>query len=307
MASGTRSRNQMQEQYSDPRRGSVEHPSKQDISLLILEELREFKKLFKKEIREELKDTREEIRSDTHKEIESLASKIDRMTGEFKDLKTEVEQLTTQTKDLEKKTSNIMTDQQNVNMSFLLQEVRYRERNIKLRGLPEAEKEQIFDRIIPALAEYIETSEETLNWQIEKIFRINSRLAKEKNLDRDIAICFTNARLRNKVCSQNLEKKLIIEDKEIEIYKDIPIQILRRRQDYRFLTQELLKNNIKYRWDTFEGIVFSYRQKRYKIDNLDKAKDFYRRIVERDKKPEEERTKGKKAKDVDKETTIQGE
>lgn len=161
---------------------------------------------------------------------------------------------------------------------ILLQEIRYRERSAKIRGLPEKEKERLLDSLVPETAKYLDLSEESVDLQIKKIFRINSTFAKERNLSRDTAICFTNSRIREKLCQLSYEEKMVIEGKEIEIFRDMPAYVLKKRQDYRFLTQLLQRKEIRYRWEKVEGIMVTYRHKRYKIHTIERAKEFYRKL-----------------------------
>lgn len=73
----------------------------------------------------------------------------------------------------------------------------------------------------------------------------------------------------------------------IEIYKDLPLQIIRKRQEYKFLTMLLQKNEIFYRWDKIEGIIFNYRQRRYKLNSIEQAKFFFEKFNRENREREE--------------------
>lgn len=301
MATGTRSKTQTQTQvptqtriFSNSRRGSLEISDKQpDIAMTILKELRDFKI----QSRQELKETREEIRLDVRREIGELSKKIDIMTREATEIRAEVEEVIVKTKDLDRRTERIIKDREIDRQNILSQEIRYRERSVKIRGLPEMDNENLIARLLPDLANYLDIPDETLDLQIEKAFRINSTFAKERKLPRDIALCFTNLRIREKLCQLSYEERLIIDDKELEIFRDIPANVLKKRQDYRFLTQLLQKLDIRYRWEKIEGITLTYGQKRYRINTIEKAKEIYRKLMAKRKKEEEkerrEKDKGK--------------
>ncbi|XP_042300103.1 uncharacterized protein LOC121918061 [Sceloporus undulatus] len=90
------------------------------------------------------------------------------------------------------------------------------------------------------------------------------------------------------------EERIVIDDKELEVFRDIPANILKKRQEYRFLTQLLQRLNIRYRWERIEGISLTYGQKRYRINSIEKAKDIYKKLIARKKKEEEKEAKEKK-------------
>ncbi|XP_042332553.1 uncharacterized protein PF11_0207-like [Sceloporus undulatus] len=303
MAAGIRSRTQTQPQaptqtriFSNSRRGSLETSDKPDIAMTILKELRDFKV----QIRQELKDTREEIRLDVHKEIGELSKKIDGMSKDVVELRTEVEEVVVRTKELDRKTERLAKDRETDKQNILIQEIRYRDRSVKIRGLPEKENENLIIQLLPELASYLDIPDETLDLQFEKAFRINSTFAKERNLPRDIVLCFTNSRIREKLCQLNYEERLVIDGKELEVFRDLPANILKKRQEYRFLTQLLQKLNIRYRWERIEGISLTYGQKRYRINSIEKAKDIYKKLIARKKKEEEKEDKEKEKKKDDK-------
>lgn len=50
-----------------------------------------------------------------------------------------------------------------------------------------------------------------------------------------------------------------------------------RRREYRTLTECLRENNIDYRWLIPEGVLFTYRGSRQKINSSMKAKEFLER------------------------------
>lgn len=101
----------MQTRSMTARRGSI---GQADINATILQELREFKKIFKKEIRDELKESRAElkqdmqkIREDVQKDLDGLGRKIDNLTKEISGVKVEIEEVIERTENLEKKNRRV--------------------------------------------------------------------------------------------------------------------------------------------------------------------------------------------------------
>lgn len=298
-----RSQGQMGRQGASGSREEIMEETQTDINVMILQELRQFKKDFKSEIREEmkgeLKDIREEIRTDIQKEMGGISRKIDKLTKELSGIRTEVEDLTIKTKDLDKKTEQIIKEQQIENQFMNQQDSKARERCAKLRGIPEVQNEHLLERMIPILAQYLDISQEMMDLQIEKIYRVYSVIAKERNIPRDVVIWFTNGRLREKLCQRSYVNSLVVDDREIKIFRDLSPQILRKRREYYFLTEVLQRYEIRYRWDRVEGLTITYDQKKYRIDSINKAKEFLRKIKKRKKdtaedeiRKENERKKG---------------
>ncbi|XP_042312742.1 uncharacterized protein PF11_0207-like [Sceloporus undulatus] len=271
--------------HSGNRRDSTDLPNKQqDLTVIILEELREFKKSFKAEIRDEQKSLREEIRLDLQTEIHGIGKKIDSLNKEFKEIKEEVYLNIRKTEELENKIEEIVKIQNKEERALWAQEKKQRDRAIKIRGLPETEGENLETKIIPALANFLDSPEDLINVQIDKLFRIFSKVAQEKGLPRDIAVSFNNSRIRERIIQKNFKEGLTIDNVEVEIYRDLPLSILKQRQQYRFLTALLQRKNISYRWGNIEGVVFMFKERRFKINSLEKAKEFYKRLLQSEEK-----------------------
>lgn len=56
------------------------------------------------------------------------------------------------------------------------------ESNIRLRGVPEGEDENIYESIVEKLAQYLEESPEDISFNFESIYRVNSIYVNRKQL-----------------------------------------------------------------------------------------------------------------------------
>lgn len=261
------------------RRGSTDMATKQtDVIQMLVDEMRSFKA----EIRQELQDNRKELNENLNTGLEKFEKKLDSVANEFIVLKKDVNLLKTKTTTLEEEMKHISEKQRAEENLVLLQELRYRERCLKLRGVPEVAQENIFKIIVKHIADFIGVTEAELEYDVDKIFRVSSTLAKEKHLPRDIVLCLTRTKIREEILQKSYTEKLIIDDKPIGIFKDIPMTILKRRQEYRNLIQLLSKHNINYAWDRLEGVSFMYRQRRYKINTKEKAENFCKKLQKQD-------------------------
>ncbi|XP_042304223.1 uncharacterized protein LOC121920948 [Sceloporus undulatus] len=288
MAKISKGSTQSQLLLTTQRRGSMEDSIKIiDPNIRILDEIRKLQQEMKEarmetkedirtacaELREEIKDTRAEIRKDVKKELEIIGKKMDKLTTDLNKTQKEVEQIKERTNILEKSSKELNKQQEEQKRMEWNNELRYREKCIKLRGLTEKSKEDLYERLIPALARYVDITPEEMEMEIDKMFRINSPQNKDRNVSRDVAICFARTKVRDRFIQQSYENKLWIEDMEIKIFKDIPPQIMMSRQKYKPLTRLLKNINIDFRWDRIEGLSFFYQQRRYKIDTIDKANE----------------------------------
>jgi len=52
---------------------------------------------------------------------------------------------------------------------------------------------------------------------------------------------------------------------------------LRKGKEYVGLTEILKRNNISFRWEKLEGVRFTFQERRYKLNSIQKAKDFLER------------------------------
>ncbi|XP_042299840.1 uncharacterized protein LOC121917782, partial [Sceloporus undulatus] len=191
---------------------------------------------------------------------------------------TRVEILETQTKELEDKTIHLSLEQEKERDQRAIADLKARERCLKIRGLKELQNEDLYQYLIPILADFAEIPCSELLKEVDKTFRINSKTARERNLPRDISIYFIRTRTKELILEKSYQKRLVVDKEELMILKDIPARILKRRAEYRLLTSSLKRHNIPYRWEVPEGVSFTYKKKRLRINSQGKARDFLRTL-----------------------------
>uniref|UniRef100_A0A2D4MMZ8 Uncharacterized protein n=1 Tax=Micrurus spixii TaxID=129469 RepID=A0A2D4MMZ8_9SAUR len=81
--------------------------------------------------------------------------------------------------------------------------------------------------------------------------------------------------MRDEIYKMARDEPLIYKGKEIETLKQIPKRVRELRRDYHFLTLQLVKHKVLFRWLIPEGMLISWQDKKFKIDNLDNAQEFY--------------------------------
>ncbi|CAI5781958.1 Hypothetical predicted protein [Podarcis lilfordi] len=183
--------------------------------------------------------------------------------------------------------------------------------NLKFRGVEEEINENIKGKMIRELAKWLEIKEEEVACTVESAFRIRVKpqQLKLKKSPGDCLMIFNSIEMKNMILRTSYRKKLIIENRTIIIYKEIPIRLLGKRQGYRQIVSVLQRNNIQYRWEFPEGITFYYKDKRFRLIDTQEAEIFLRRYEKELGKGEEwyggggrytERRKEKKVKNTEK-------
>lgn len=70
------------------------------------------------------------------------------------------------------------------------------------------------------------------------------------------------------------EDTVIYKGKEVLTLKQVPRRARDRRREYNFLTNQLNKLKIKFRWLIPEGLLISWEGRKFRIDSIEKAQDF---------------------------------
>lgn len=71
------------------------------------------------------------------------------------------------------------------------------------------------------------------------------------------------------------DEPMTYKGKEIQTLKQIPRRVREQRRHYQFLTMQLIKYKVMFMWLIPEGMLISWQNKKFKIDTLDKAQEFY--------------------------------
>uniref|UniRef100_A0ACB8FIM3 Uncharacterized protein n=1 Tax=Sphaerodactylus townsendi TaxID=933632 RepID=A0ACB8FIM3_9SAUR len=251
------------------------------------------------------------MQKDNTKHFNELEGKINEMDNKFNKVSTEINELKNEIKiikDLGQKVGELeqrclqMEDQQKesekrivdwedefrkLENQMLLVELHQKQNILRLRGVPEKEGEKIRKEIIINLAKYLDTEEDVLEEDIEKIFRINTKQG-ENRRERDILIFFSRLKTKEEILKKNTKSKLKINLKDVLILKEIPYKILRKRREYDFVTNILRRENIRYKWEDIEGFSVTYKEKKMKITTIQQGKDLVEQIENELRKKEDE-------------------
>lgn len=254
------------------RRNSVETSNK---NIDQFTQLMEAIKKSQRELQQEIRESREGMTQELKSETKLIRQDLDKINKDVIKITGKIEKLESTTKKLEKKVENlsmIQTEEQEISLKLQLKQ---RELCLKLRGVPEQFNENLYEFLTPILAKYMSVPTQQFSWEIDRMYRLNSKVAREKKLPRDIVLYLLRKRVKDEILQKNHKTKLVIQGNEVHIYKDVPPKILKRRKEYKFLTEFLKKYRVPYRWAELNGLSLIWRQKRFNLQTVEKAQEFW--------------------------------
>lgn len=153
-------------------------------------------------------------------------------------------------------------------------ELQRKERNLRIRLVPEIEKDNLAEFLTTEILEFWKLDQEKEDLKIVSAFRLGFK--QKKNKPRDCLITLRSKEERDKILNWHYQKTLEIGNSFVEIFKDIPKLILDIRTYYRDLTTLLKRNNIFFRWEYPQGLSFKFRGKKIRIKTLSEKDKFLR-------------------------------
>ncbi|KAM3852226.1 uncharacterized protein M6D78_007493 [Vipera latastei] len=150
---------------------------------------------------------------------------------------------------------------------------------IRIRGLKENIKEDLKQLVSEALEVVLNQPASEIKGGMDKVFRVNSWIARQRKLPRDVVVYFAKREIRDEVIQAAYDTKVVIADQEVLVLKEIPPKILRRRKDFTFLVQELKQRDIRFRWEIPAGLMVMHEGKRYRLVTVMQARDFYNNVL----------------------------
>ncbi|XP_042298849.1 uncharacterized protein PF11_0207-like [Sceloporus undulatus] len=287
---------------SQQRRPSFGSGSSEQTALLeelksLYYEIKEDMKAMKRDMNAMRKEIKQEIRQEIRAELKDIKDSIGKVEEDISRMGKNMDKLEDKTEKINKKVSDFEKNYERDLDERALQDLKQRENCIKIRGLKEKDNEDLYEYLTPTLAEYVGIELDSFEIEISKMFRVNSKIAKQKRLPRDVVVYFTRKKMRDQIIQLNYEQSLEMDGEELVILKDVPLRILRKRNEYKPLAELLRNNDIPYRWDRLEGVIFRYKLETFRINSTLKMKDFLRKYKkELEKRTDNEEREKQKAK-----------
>lgn len=226
-------------------------------------------------LQKDMSDFQSDIRKEIRLDLKEIKSSVEKATSEMVKIKAKISAIEEKQSEQEKNLGKINIKQDIQSEENLKWEYKLRDKSLRIRGVPEIENEDLYVSLIPKLAEYLNFDIQIFCLSVEKAFRLNSQIARQRKLPRDIVISFLNKRIRDSLIRKHSESPFKLKQADLQIFKDVPSKILRRRKDYHFLTLFLRQADVPYRWLIPEGLTFWYKKKKYEIKTTDEAKKVF--------------------------------
>uniref|UniRef100_A0A8C6VIY2 L1 transposable element RRM domain-containing protein n=1 Tax=Naja naja TaxID=35670 RepID=A0A8C6VIY2_NAJNA len=151
---------------------------------------------------------------------------------------------------------------------------------LRFQNVEEEKGENLLEIMAQILAELLEITEAKMRDGIDETFRIYTRYATRNKLPREIHIRFTKKSIKSQILQAARDKTLKYNNKDIMVLKQVPRRIRESRREYVFLSKELLRRGVNYRWLIPEGLLFVWWEQRHRINTVEKAELFYDELEE---------------------------
>ncbi|XP_067316876.1 uncharacterized protein PF3D7_1120000-like [Anolis sagrei] len=188
--------------------------------------------------------------------IASIQKELKDLKKEKQELKKEQEEISVKVKTMDLKSYRIEERQEAI-------EARNMEYQLRLRNIVEEAKENIQEKVTEILTEMLNWTEQEVINHTDRIYRVNTIYAKKNKTARDFIVNFTKKTVRDEVLKINSNKNVYYKGKKVAILREYPKATLNKRRKYSFLTEELKKQNIRFRWEKGDGLMATYREQRY--------------------------------------------
>nr|XP_016850410.1 PREDICTED: uncharacterized protein PF11_0207-like [Anolis carolinensis] len=233
---------------------------KQDLQQKILQEEMT---ILKKEIKEEICTIKLEVAKNVQ-EIQEIKTDNIRIERTQLKLQQKVETMEFKNTKLEKMQEKIEQNEAEYQLRF--------------RNIEEDPKENIKQIITKITAEVIQCSEREAAEQIDSVYRLHTNYAKKIKVARDVIAHFVKKSFRNEILYNSRTKSITYNTKRIMILKEFPPSTINKRKKYFFLTDELKRLQIRFRWEKQEGLMLTYKGEKIWIKTEEKADQFYRKL-----------------------------
>lgn len=212
------------------------------------------------------------LKDDMSNVMECMAGRIEALEENQKQMREQDDKEIEEKREYQGKVARL--EEENIMLHF-----KEMERAVRIRGIPENKQLDLERAVAEAFAGALDWRVENIGYEIEKVYRVNSGFARQRGLPRDVVVYFVRKRMRNDIMQAYYNLRFKVAGHEILLLKEIPSIILRRRKELAFLTDELKKRGIQFRWEIPVGIIFYFDGKRQRIITVEKAKEFYTQLV----------------------------
>lgn len=271
---------------------SLEKSKTPDMNELILEKIENLStnmNNLSKDLNKELNNFKREIKQEIREDLREINQIVDKLALDTQKIKQRVEILEFKNEKWENEMIKIVGKEERELDEKAIAELKAKEKSVRIRGIPETKEGNIFVKLIEEIAIFMNKDPEFFENEIDKLFRVNSIIAKQKGLPRDVIVFFVRKTVRDNFLNLHNESPFRFDNQELRVLKDIPGRILRKRREYMNLTSFLRAEGVTYRWELPEGLTFWWKKKRIRILTPDQAKKFLRQTKNQSSPTREDR------------------
>lgn len=157
-------------------------------------------------------------------------------------------------------------------LALSMLELERRSRNLRLRAVPESEGDNLANFLSKEFSDFWQQELEKEEIKIVTAFRLGRAQGRKK--PRDCLITLRSREEREKILSLHFQRTLEIEKSFVEIFKDIPKEILDARTYYKELVGLLKKNEVPFRWEFPQGLSFKFKGRKIRIRSVEDRDQF---------------------------------
>ncbi|XP_034275175.1 uncharacterized protein LOC117666542 [Pantherophis guttatus] len=167
---------------------------------------------------------------------------------------------------------------------------------LRFRNIVEDKEEDLVKVMTDLLATILQKNKHDIQGDIDEVFRIQTNYTRRHKLPREVYMRFTKKTIRDEVYKRTRDEAMMYKGREIQILKQIPRRVREQRRQYQFLSTQLIKYNVTFRWLIPEGMLISWQEKKFRINTLDKGHEFFEHYFTTDEDPESREEVGRSAK-----------
>ncbi|XP_070610300.1 trophozoite exported protein 1-like [Erythrolamprus reginae] len=196
---------------------------------------------------------------ETNKNFEKMSDKIEGLENRMENIQEiiinheqRIQKLETDTRKIEENRceaeGRLKAANKDLEASIAILEMEKSAQFLRFQNIPENADEDLFNKLAELISENTQIEIEEVKNHIDEIYRIQTNYAKNHRLPREVHVKFMKKSIRDEIYKTTRNEKIIYQEKEIMVLKQIPKRIREKRREYHFLMVKLMRREIPFRW-----------------------------------------------------------
>lgn len=132
-----------------------------------------------------------EIRAEIRADLKDISQSMGKTMGELSKMRKDIDKMKETCGTYDRRIEEISGNQKSQMIETLKWECKAREKSVRIRGLKEVEGENLMESLVPTLAEFLQCDAQIFSLGLDRIFRLNSIVAKKKKNPKRRCYCFS--------------------------------------------------------------------------------------------------------------------